>query len=1422
MKTARPNSRLICAVAALLFLEALGHSVPAQAQATPDKCTPNGWGGPTTCIPMRSSPWKYEDGSIVPWGPLPGQYKSMSSFFNALTSYYQGRGQCSQWSNVGAPWGQTYFTSELAWQFFTYSLQLSYNSTCQFQGVNSPWLRQRRDVSCPAGWVGVWSGSAGVCACASASCGVPRAQVTGELCKGNPCAIIAGDKVQRETDYVGAGTFPLQFMRTYYSGRQRFAFSSIEANPIGVAWMGSYLQWIQYVPTPTRSGAYAYRPDGSIIAFNETPTSFYVAGEVGDRLEWIYDGGGAKAGFLYTTAANDQERYDLNGRLSSITRRGVVQTLSYDSTREYLASVTDSFGHVMQFQWDSGNPARLASVTLPGGGAITFGYGVNNNLTSVTYPDTRQRQYLYELTGSGQLNLLTGLIDENGVRFATWSYSGQSVTSSEHAGGVDHYGIVYNGDISRTVTDPLNTARTYTLALVAGQRRYTTASSTCSGCGESASVGYDANGNYSQRTDFNGRRTDFVNDLTRNLEISRTEASGTPKARTITTQWHPTFRLPTLITEPNRTTGFTYNSLGNVLTKTITDTSVSPNVSRTWTYTYDSFGQVLTEDGPRTDVTDVTTDMYYSCTTGNECGQLHTITNALSQTTTFNSYNAHGQPLTITDPNGVVTTLTYDARQRLTSRQVGTETTTFEYWPTGLLKKVTLPDASYLQYTYDAAHRLTNITDSAGNHIDYTLDAMGNRTAENAYDPSNALARTRTQVFNSLNQLWKQIGSAGTAAVTTVFGYDSNGNQTTTSAPLSRNTANQYDELNRLKQITDPGSGVTQFGYDANDNLTAVTDPRSTVTNYTYNGFGDVTQLVSPDTSTSTNTYDSGGNLYTATDARSKTGTYSYDALNRVTQVVYPNRTLVFTYDAGTNGNGGLTGASDANHSLAWTYDAQGRVTAKSQTVGTTTKSVSYGYTNGDLTSLTTPSGQVIGYGYTQGRITSVTLNGSTTILNQVLYEPFGPIRQWTWGNATLANRTYDLDGIPSAIDSAGDTTYALDNAFRITGITDLNDSTRSWTYGYDLLDRLNSASKTGQTIGYTFDANGNRLTQTGTQTATYTISSTNNSITSIAGTPARTYAYDAAGNTTGYGALTYGYSDAGRMVSVTTGGVTTSYVLNALGQRVKKSNASLTGYFVYDEAGHLLGEYDGTGALIQETVWMGDIPVATLRPNGAGVSLYYVHTDHLNTPRRISRPSDNVILWRWDSDPFGTTAANEDPDGDTTPFVYNLRVPGQYFDAESGLSYNYFRDYDTVTGGYIESDPIGLAGGINTYAYADGDPIRNTDRLGLFPFGVPQVLDNLLYSLKLPTRGDCKEAEKAYCASKCAPARSLGCYVSISWKLKGIRGGEPIRSEQRTVNCNCEDLEGCVPAPKQGGKPAWLSSPPVAPPWWLTPALVP
>ncbi|MEQ1581470.1 MAG: RHS repeat-associated core domain-containing protein [Steroidobacteraceae bacterium] len=1250
--------------------------------------------------------------------------------------------------------------------------------------------------------------------------GVDVAKAVGSQCPacGNPIAPGSGNKFQKEVDYVGGGDYPLRFERYYNSllrlknndnghygaadhftrfgndsflrlasGQGRIGFnapagsadrrealfwSNLGLDAIGGNWRHTYQRSIRFVPN-TSAGvttAFAYRHDGRVISFVGYSGAFVAQADVADKLVALMAGG-----WEYTIDdSGEVETYNADGQLQSIrSRSGQTHTLQYD-TDGRLTTVTDSFGRQLALTYglpagDASAVLRVESVTDPAGNAIQYSYGANATLTGVTYPGAQSKQYQY--TNATYLRGLTGIVDESAQQYATFGYdaSGQA-NLSEHAGGAEHVGLTYvdTADTTTgnaTVVDAAGASRTYAFSNVLGIPRVTSLTQpAASGTGTvSATSTYDANGNRTGYRDFNGFRSCYTYNTTRNLETQRVEGlTGTTcpgtavsgVTRTTTTSWHSTQKLPLQIAvyagatatgTPLRQTTFAYDSAGNQLTRTITDLTVTPNASRTWTYTYNGYGKVLTVDGPRTDVSDVTTYTYYACSTGYQCGQVNAVTNALGHVTTYNTYNAHGLPLTITDPNSVVTTLTYDARRRLTSRTVGSELTSFEYWPTGLLKKVTLPDSSFLAYTYDAAHRLTRIDDTDGNYVAYTLDAMSNRTAESAYDPSSALSRTQTRVYNTLNQLWKEIGAAGTTAVTTQFAYDNNGNQTNANAPLSRNAVNTYDELNRLKQITDPGSGLTRFTYDANDNLLTVLDPRNLQTSYTYTAFGDLLTQLSPDTGTTTNTYDSGGNLQTSTNARSAVTTYAYDALNRATSAQFKigttvDQTIAYTYDSGTNGAGRLTGASDANHSLTYTYDAQGRVTGKGQTVSGTAKTVSYGYTNANLTSMTTPSGQSITYGYTSGRPTSISVNG-TTLLSGVLYEPMGPVRQWTWGNSTLAVRSHDQDGRVSQIDSSEFSTYAYDDASRVTTLTNTGNSALSWTYGYDVLDRLTSGARTGLSQTWTYDANGNRLTQGGTTSTTFTNSGTSNRLSSTSGALTRTYGYDATGNTTGYSGLTFTYNYAGRMTGVS-GGASASYLHNALGQRVKKVTGGNTTYFVYDEAGHLLGEYTSAGALIQETVWLDDIPVATLRPNGASVDIYYIHTDHLNSPRKVTRPSDNALRWRWDPDAFGNGAANENPQSIGT-FVYNLRFPGQYYDTETGLNYNYFRDYDSQTGRYVQSDPIGLAGGINTYAYVGGNPISTIDPMG--SQAIPLPFPGFLPPVAIPGSSENQQFGKSF-----------------------------------------------------------------------------
>jgi RHS repeat-associated protein len=129
----------------------------------------------------------------------------------------------------------------------------------------------------------------------------------------------------------------------------------------------------------------------------------------------------------------------------------------------------------------------------------------------------------------------------------------------------------------------------------------------------------------------------------------------------------------------------------------------------------------------------------------------------------------------------------------------------------------------------------------------------------------------------------------------------------------------------------------------------------------------------------------------------------------------------------------------------------------------------------------------------------------------------------------------------------------------------------------------------------------------------------------------------------------------------------------------------------------------------------MDDMPVAVID----GTTLRYIESDHLNIPRALIDPARNVAVWRWDlnGSAFGEHAANQDPDADGTAVTFNLRFPGQYLDAETGLHYNYFRDYEPGVGRYVESDPIGLRGGIATYGYSNSKPLTVVDAFGLFGY---------------------------------------------------------------------------------------------------------
>ncbi len=161
-------------------------------------------------------------------------------------------------------------------------------------------------------------------------------------------------------------------------------------------------------------------------------------------------------------------------------------------------------------------------------------------------------------------------------------------------------------------------------------------------------------------------------------------------------------------------------------------------------------------------------------------------------------------------------------------------------------------------------------------------------------------------------------------------------------------------------------------------------------------------------------------------------------------------------------------------------------------------------------------------------------------------------------------------------------------------------------------------------------------------------------------------------------------------------------YTYNVFGQRIsKKVGAQITVYH-YDLAGQLIAETEPTGKLIKAYVWLQGQPLAMIDANG---SIYYYHNDHLGTPQRMT-DKKGIVVWAADYLPFGQTNIMIET------VENNLRFPGQYYDVETGLHYNYHRYYDPKAGRYITPDPIGLAGGINPYTYCLNNPSNFIDPL--------------------------------------------------------------------------------------------------------------
>jgi len=395
----------------------------------------------------------------------------------------------------------------------------------------------------------------------SPSCGV-------EARVGNPINPATGNKFQPEiiiADSRGDLNFSL-----YYN--------SVDADSTGDMyidgrWSANYFQSLSSPSSVLGSRIIVTRPDQKRYQLSCVSNGVCAGGaDIKFTLEKT------ATGFTLITENNVSESYDTTGKLLSITPlSGETLTLSYNTTTDFLETITDSYGRELNFTYDSNR--RVETVIDPDGQIYTLTYDVLivSNLISVIYPDntpasngdnpTRQ----YEYNDPNFASLLTGIVDENGNQFANFGYDAEGrAIFSEHSGGAERVDLVYNADGTTTVTDSAGASNIFTFDIVSFVPK--TVGITGGQCGSGCSSQgqdqtYDANGFLASRTDFEGNVTNFINNI-RGLQESRTEAVGTAEQRTISTEWHPDFRLPTKITEPGKETLFTYDSNGRLLSRT--------------------------------------------------------------------------------------------------------------------------------------------------------------------------------------------------------------------------------------------------------------------------------------------------------------------------------------------------------------------------------------------------------------------------------------------------------------------------------------------------------------------------------------------------------------------------------------------------------------------------------------------------------------------------------------------------------------------------------------------------------------------------------------------------------------------------------------------------------------------------------------
>lgn len=1106
--------------------------------------------------------------------------------------------------------------------------------------------------------------------------------------------LMSGSKVESKTDI----KTPFEFSRTYVSKR-------VNSGQMGNNWKHNYEKSLRtYSVTNQLNESFIgtviiTQENDEEITFTRLSSTEPFISSYKDQKNYslTIDNISPLHAFTLKAPNGNEEIYSLNGQLVEMKNRsGYKLNFSYSGTQ--LNQITDTYGKSISFEYSgqaiikatsstgnivtySYNGGMLASQTLNNGRNISYGYEGNNLISKTNAKGQLVSSYVYDSSNNAIQSTDYGV--NGAVNVTSVVYPDPKTTSPII---VKQNGVTKN--YHKTTTLYKNVPTTSNLRV--GTQAITKEIAAYSG------------GNLSSIKDAEGNAYHYTYDTDGWLLT-------TNKDNTITSfTWDKINNLLLSTTVNNKTTNYTYNNDGLLIEKSIITNNSD---TRTWSYTWASLGKLESQTEPNGAVTNYT---YYSdYDSDNLKGKLYKMTNALGHEITINSYDDRGNPTSITLENGLIKNYTYNDLGQILTETINDSVTQYTYDEDGLLNQIQSPTGYTVKYGYDPLGRRVSLTDNMGGAISYTY-GDGNTPINESVYANSTLQLTENRILDGLGRLVETWKSDPNEKYSYIYNSLTNFKPYSETDPLGSIITYTY---NKSLLSDESGFGNTlKMSYDKDENINRI-NANTVIYTMTYNEFSEVLTSTNLNTGADSYTYDIINRINTKTDSSGIVHTTQYDLLNRPLSINSSNMEKIFVYDSIQLGK--LTSAQNGNTLIEYTYDSLGNPLTKNQSVNGFNKTISYEYNHiGQITKMTYPSGLEINYTYSNGLINNITASGLGSIIENINYQPitFIPL-SWTWGNNLNRLKTLDISGkITSLTDGVLNQTYTLNGVFNVKSLNDngINKKYSSYIMKTNSLSQMSGDLGTMKyNIGSKLERT--RLTDSNGKIINYYYTNLTNKLDYLSeGSKNYFSTYDSKGNTLSNTLGLFTYNNQNNMDTATANGEVTSYIYNAFDERVAKIGAEVNKIFMYNDNHQLIGEYEGnTGT---EYIYLGSTPIATYK-NG---QIFFIHTDHLETPRAITNSSGSTV-WKWDNiDPFGKNAATN------LGIDFNLRFMGQYFDNETGLFYNYYRYYNPTIGRYMQADPIGIDGGLDTYGYAGQNPINAVDPLGLCPCGDPKKLIEL------------------------------------------------------------------------------------------------